>query len=129
MAVNLYKANVYKIGWNFGWVRLLGGEIWEIQINEPLQPSSKIYKTFYKSLTIIISILTVIYPKETVFITVVYHYHTIPVSEDIIATVYFCPLQEEYHPESPNPKYLSEYPKYSIRSFFWKIRSLRHRIG
>ena len=24
MAVNLYNANVYKIRWNFGWVRLLG---------------------------------------------------------------------------------------------------------
>ena len=55
------------------------GEIWEIQINKLQQPSSKFYKTFYKSITIIISILTVIYPKETVFITVIYHYRTMPV--------------------------------------------------
>ena len=93
------------------------GEIWEIQINKLQQPSCKFYKTFYKSITIIISILTVIYPKETVYITVIYHYRTIPVSEDIIATVYFCPLQEEYQPVSPNPKYLSEDPKYSRRNF------------
>ena len=70
------------------------GEIWEIQINELQQPSSKFYKTFYKSITIIILIFTIIYPKETVFITVIYHFRTIPVSEEIIATVYFCPLQE-----------------------------------
>ena len=74
---------------------IIRGEIWEIQINKLQQPSSQFYKTFYKSITIIISILTVIYPKETVFITVIYRYRTIPVSEDIIATVCFCPLQEE----------------------------------
>ena len=90
---------------------IIRGEIWEIQINKLQQPSSKFYKTFYKSITIIISILSVIYPKETVFVTVIYHYRTIPVSEDIIASVYFCPLQEEYQPVSSNPKYLSEYPK------------------
>ena len=93
------------------------GEIWEIQINKLQQPSSKFYKTFYKSITIIISILTVIYPKETEFITVIYHYRTIPVSEVTIATVYFYPLQGEYQPVSLNPKYLSEYPKYSRRIF------------
>ena len=103
------------------------GEIREIQINKLQQLSSKLYKTFYKSITIIISNLTAIYPKETVFITVIYHYRTITVSEDIIATVYFCPLQEEYQPVSPNPKYLSEYPKYSRMKFLWKIWSLRHR--
>ena len=92
-------------------------EIREIQINKLQQPSSKFYKTFYKSIPIIISILTVIYPKETVFITVIFHYRTISVSEDFIATVYFCPLQEEYQPVSPNPKYLSEYPKFSRRNF------------
>ena len=26
MAINLHKANVYKIGWNFGGVRLLGAK-------------------------------------------------------------------------------------------------------
>ena len=66
---------------------IIRGEIWEIQIIELQQPSSKLYKTFYKSITIIISILIVIYPKETVIITVIYHYRTILVSEDIIATV------------------------------------------
>ena len=89
---------------------IIRGEIWKIQINKLQQPSCKFYKTFHKSITIIISISTVIYPKETVIITVIYHYRTIPVSEDIIATVYFCPLQEEYQPVSPNPKYLPEYP-------------------
>ena len=59
------------------------GEIWEIQISKLQQPSSKFYKNLYKSITIIISILTVIYPKETA----IYHYRTIPVSEGIIATV------------------------------------------
>ena len=49
------------------------GEFWEIQIHKLQRLSSKIFKTFYKSKTIIISILTVIYPKETIFITVIYH--------------------------------------------------------
>ena len=35
--------------------------------------------------------LAVIYRKETVFITVIYHSRTIPVSEDITATVYLFP--------------------------------------
>ena len=35
--------------------------------------------------------LAVIYQKETVFTTVIYHSRTIPVSEDITATVYLFP--------------------------------------
>ena len=43
---------------------IIRGDIWEIQINKLQQPSSKFYRTFHKSITIIISILTVIYPKK-----------------------------------------------------------------
>ena len=68
------------------------GEIWENQINRIRQPSFIFYKaTSYKFITFIISILTVVYPKETVFITVTYHYLVIPVSEDFIATAYLFP--------------------------------------
>ena len=73
-------------------------------------------------MAIIISILTVVYLKETVFITAIYHYRTIPVSEKIIATVFLSPSRRyqqsgEYPPISQCSKFLTEPSKNSKKEF------------
>ena len=96
MAISLYNVHLFKIRWNFVWVRFLGVRFEKSNILKINSSSSRIYKpNQYNSIAIIISILTVIYLKASVFIHCNISQSYYSRKRRKILTVFFSPRQED----------------------------------